>query len=82
MTETYYVVKQNIDGVYLLSEPNKIIFTTKNRKEAEIAYKNIAGNKKVYPYEFDKGIYVLVSIGHYPLHPKTLHEINSNTYPV
>lgn len=82
MNETYYLVKQNKEGVYLLSEPNKVLFSTKDRAEAETAYRNIAGNKRVYPYEFDKGIYVLVSLGHYPLHPKTLYEINSNTFPV
>lgn len=82
MTEMYYLVKQNKDGVYLLSEPNKVLFSTKDRKEAEIAYRNVTGDKKVFPDEFKKGIYVLVSIGHYPLHPKTLYEIHSNTYPV
>jgi len=82
MNETYHLVKQNVAGHYLLSKPNQVIFSTKNRKEAETAFNNIAGHYRVFPNDFDKGIYILVSTGHYPLHPKTLFEINSNIYPV
>lgn len=82
MTETYHIVKQNAEGCYLLGKPNQILFTTKNRKEAYAAFANITDGKRVYPYEFEKGIYVLLSIGHYIYHPKTLYIIDTNTYPV
>ena len=82
MNETYFVVKKSIDGCYLLNKPNKIIFSSKNLKEASLAFSNIAGNSKVYPDEFNKGIYILLSIGHYPSHPRALRVIDSNTFPV
>lgn len=82
MDETYYVVKQNADGYYLLGKPNKVIFSTKNRREAEAAFENMTNGKRVYPYEFDKGIYILLSTGHYMYHPKALYIINTNTYPI
>lgn len=81
MTETYFVVKQNAEGHYLLSKPNQILVTTKNRREAEQAFFYITDGKRVYPREFDKGIYLLLSIGHYQYHPKALYEIDSNVYP-
>ena len=80
--ETYYVIRQNVSGHYLLNKPNKILFSTKNKKEAEMYFNSLVGSDRVFPDEFDKGIYKLVSIGHYPLHPKALLEINSNVYPV
>lgn len=82
MNETYHIVKQNAAGCFLLGKPNKILFTTKNRKEAETAFAYMTDGKRVYPYEFEKGIYVLLSTGHYIYHPKALHIIDSNTYPV
>ena len=82
MNETYHIVKQNAAGCFLLCKPNKILFTTKNRKEAEIAFAYMTDGKRVYPYEFEKGVYVLLSTGHYIYHPKALHIIDSNTYPV
>ena len=82
MTETFHVVKQNANGYYLLSKPNKVIFSSKNRKEAEVAFANITKGKQVYPYEFDKGVYVLLSTGHYTYHPKALYVIDSNAYPI
>ena len=82
MNETYFIVKQNAEGRYLLGEPNKILFTSKNRKEAEQAFFNMTDGQCVYPYEFDKGVYILLSLGHYALHQKALYIIDSNTYPV
>lgn len=82
MTETYYIVKKNTIGDLLLRKPNQIIFTTKNRKEAEVAFTYMTDGKRVHPYDFDKGIYVLLSEGHYIYHPKALYIINSNTYKV
>lgn len=82
MTEKYYVVKQNAYGYYLLGKPNKILFSSYNKREAELAFANIVRGKRVYPYEFDKGIYVLLSIGHYAAHPKALCQIDINVYPV
>ena len=82
MTETYYIVKQNVTGDLLLRKPNKILFTTKNKKEAEIAFVHMTDGKRVHPYEFEKGVYVLLSTGHYIYHPKALYVIDSNTYPV
>ncbi len=82
MNETYYIVKQTIIGDLLLRKPNKILFTTKNRKEAEAAFAHMTKGKRVYPYEFEKGIYILLSTGHYIYHPKALYIIDSNTYPV
>lgn len=82
MNETFYVVKQNVTGDLLLRKPNKILFTTKNRKEAEIAFAHMTDGKRVHPYEFKKGVYVLLSEGHYIYHPKALYIINSNTYKV
>ena len=82
MTETYYIVKQNITGDLLLRKPNKILFTTKNRKEAETAFAYMTDGKRVCPYEFEKGVYVLLSEGHYIYHPKSLYIIDSNTYKV
>ena len=82
MTETYYIVKQNVEGCCLLCKPNQILFTTKNRKDAEAAFAHMTKGKRVYPYEFEKGIYVLLSTGHYIYHPKALYVIDSNTYPV
>ena len=81
MTETYFVVKQNAEGCYLLGKPNKILVTTKDRREAERAFFNITDGKRVYPREFSKGVYILLSLGHYPRHPKALYEIDSNVYP-
>ena len=80
MTETYYIVKKNTIGDLLLRKPNQIIFTTKNRKEAEVAFTYMTDGKRVHPYDFDKGVYVLLSEGHYIYHPKALYIINSNTY--
>lgn len=82
MNETYYIVKQNVTGDLLLRKPNKILFTTKNRKEAEAAFSHMTDGKHVRPYEFEKGVYVLLSEGHYIYHPKALYIINSNTYKV
>ena len=82
MTETYYIVKKNTIGDLLLRKPNQIIFTTKNRKEAEVAFTYMTDGKRVHPYDFDKGIYVLLSEGHYIYHQKALYIINSNTYKV
>lgn len=82
MTETYHLVKQNAPGCFILNKPNRVLFSTKSRKEAETAFYNIAGSDRVFPNEFEKGIYVLVSTGHYPTHPKALYEIMSNVYPV
>ncbi len=82
MTETYHIVKQNAEGCYLLSKPNKILFSTKSRREAEAAFANITDGKRVYPYEFDKGVYVLLSTGHYAYHQKALYIIDTNTFPV
>ena len=82
MNETFYIVKQNITGSLLLRKPNKILFTTKNRKEAEAAFAHMTDGKHVHPYEFEKGVYVLLSEGHYIYHPKALYIINSNTYKV
>ena len=82
MTETYYIVKKNTTGDLLLRKPNKILFTTKNRKEAEVAFTYMTNGKRVHPYDFEKGVYVLLSEGHYIYHPKALYIINSNTYKV
>ena len=82
MTETYYIVKKNVTGDLLLRKPNQILFTTKNKKEAEIAFVHMTDGKRVYPYEFEKGVYVLLSEGHYIYHPKSLYIIDSNTYKV
>lgn len=82
MTETYYIVKKNTTGDLLLRKPNQILFTTKNKKEAEIAFAHITNGKRVHPYDFEKGVYVLLSEGHYIYHPKALYIINSNTYKV
>ena len=82
MTETYYIVKKNTTGDLLLRKPNKILFTTKNRKEAEVAFTYMTDGKRVHPYHFEKGVYVLLSEGHYIYHPKALYIINSNTYKV
>ena len=82
MTETYYIVKKNTVGDLLLRKPNKILFTTKNRKEAEVAFTYMTDGKRVHPYDFEKGVYVLLSEGHYIYHPKALYIINSNTYKV
>ena len=82
MTETYYIVKKNTIGDLLLRKPNQIIFTTKNRKEAEVAFTYMTDGKRVHPYDFDKGVYVLLSEGHYIYHQKALYIINSNTYKV
>lgn len=82
MTETYYIVKQNVTGDLLLRKPNQILFTTKNKKEAEIAFAHMTYGKRVHHYEFEKGVYVLLSEGHYIYHPKSLYIIDSNTYKV
>ena len=82
MNETYYVVKQNAEGCYLLSKPNQIMFTSKDKREAMQAFAYMTDGRRVYPREFDKGIYVLLSIGHYHYHPKALYVIDTNTYPV
>lgn len=82
MTETYYIVKKNTTGDLLLRKPNQILFTTKNRKEAEVAFTYMTNGKRVHPYDFEKGVYVLLSEGHYIYHPKALYIINSNTYKV
>ena len=82
MTETYYIVKKNAVCDLLLRKPNKILFTTENKKDAEAAFAHMTKGKRVYPYEFEKGIYVLLSTGHYIYHPKALYIINSNTYKV
>ena len=82
MNETFYIVKQNVTGDLLLRKPNQILFTTKNRKEAEIAFAHMTDGKRVHPYEFEKGVYVLLSECHYIYHPKALYIINSNTYKV
>ena len=82
MTETYYIVKQNVKGYLLLRKPNQILFTTKNKKEAEAAFAHMTDGKHVHPYEFEKGVYVLLSEGHYIYHPKALYIIDSNTYKV
>ena len=52
------------------------------KKDAEAAFAHMTKGKRVYPYEFEKGIYVLLSTGHYIYHPKALYVIDSNTYPV
>lgn len=80
MNETYYIVKQNITGDLLLRKPNQILFTTKNRKEAEAAFSHMTNGKRVHPYDFKNGVYVLLSEGHYIYHPKSLYIIDSNTY--
>ena len=82
MNETYYIVKKNTAGDLLLRKPNKILFTTKNRKEAEVAFTYMTDGKRVHPYDFENGVYVLLSEGHYIYHPKALYIINSNTYKV
>lgn len=82
MTETYYIVKQNIIGDLLLRKPNKILFTTKSKKEAEAAFAHMTNGKRVHPYDFKHGVYVLLSEGHYIYHPKALYIIDSNTYKV
>ena len=82
MNETYYIVKKNTTGDLLLRKPNQILFTTKNRKEAEVAFTYMTDGKRVHPYDFENGVYVLFSEGHYIYHPKALYIINSNTYKV
>lgn len=82
MNETYYIVKKNTTGDLLLRKPNQILFTTKNRKEAEVAFTYMTDGKCVHPYDFENGVYVLFSEGHYIYHPKALYIINSNTYKV
>lgn len=82
MTETYYIVKQNITGDLLLRKPNQILFTTKSKKEAEAAFAHMTNGKRVHPYDFKHGVYVLLSEGHYIYHPKALYIIKSNTYKV
>lgn len=82
MTETYYIVKQNIIGDLLLRKPNQILFTTKSKKEAEAAFTHMINGKRVHPYDFKHGVYVLLSEGHYIYHPKALYIIKSNTYKV
>lgn len=82
MTETYHVVQQVREGVFLLKEPNKVLFTNKSLKDAQSYYDSLTGGKRVYPYEFDKGIYVLLSEHHYLNHPKALYIIHENTFPV
>ena len=82
MNETYYIVKKNTTDDLLLRKPNKILFTTKNRKEAEVAFTYMTDGKRVHPYDFENGVYVLFSEGHYIYHPKALYIINSNTYKV
>ena len=82
MTETYYIVKQNIIGDLLLCKPNQILFTTKSKKEAEAAFAHMTNGKRVHPYDFKSGVYVLLSEGHYIYHPKALYIIKSNTYKV
>lgn len=82
MNETYYIVKKNTIGDLLLRKPNQILFTTKNRKEAEVAFTYMTDGKRVHPYDFENDVYVLLSEGHYIYHPKALYIINSNTYKV
>lgn len=82
MTETYYIVKQNIIGDLLLRKPNQILFTTKSKKEAEAAFAHMTNGKRVHHYDFKSGVYVLLSEGHYIYHPKALYIIKSNTYKV
>ena len=69
-------------GIVGKSISNQILFTTKNRKEAEVAFTYMTDGKRVHPYDFEKGVYVLLSEGHYIYHPKALYIINSNTYKV
>lgn len=82
MTEIYHVVQQTRDGVCLLKEPNKILFTSKSLKDAQDYYDSLTNGKIVYPYEFDEGIYVLLSEHHYLKHPEALYVIHTNTFPV
>ena len=82
MNETFHIVKQNAEGCYLLSKPNKILFSTKDRREAENAFARMTDGKRVYPRDFEKGIYVLLSTGHYAYHQKALYVIDTNIYPV
>lgn len=82
MTETYHVVQQVREGVCLLKEPNKVLFTSKSLKDATDYFNTLTKGHRVYPYEFDKGIYVLLSEHHYLKHPKALYIIHENTFPV
>ena len=82
MNETYYIVKKNTTGDLLLRKPNQILFTTKNRKEAEVAFTYMTDGKRVHPYDFENGVYVLLSEEHYIYNQKALYIINSNTYKV
>lgn len=79
MIETYYVVKLNTDGIYLLSKPNEIMYTTKNINEAKVAFNKITNNKRV---QSNEDVYTLVSLGHYITHPKTLRIIDKNIFHV
>lgn len=81
MTETYYVVKQNIEACCLLNKPNEILYKTNSIREAKQAFKNITRGKMVYPEEFNKGVYLLLSQGHYQKFPKAIRVIDTNTYP-
>lgn len=42
----------------------------------------MTNGKRVHPYDFKHGVYVLLSEGHYIYHPKALYIIKSNTYKV
>ena len=81
MTETYYIVRQNATGTYLLGKPNKILFSTKDRREAEAAFTRMTDGQRVHSYDFNSGIYILLSAGHYVYHQKALYVIDTNVYP-
>lgn len=82
MTEIYYVIKQNTIGKYLLDTPNEILLKTNNKDVAITRFRILTGDKVVHPSDLNKGVYKVVSLGHYKLYPKTLYEVVSNTLPV